>query len=70
MKNNANNTKKEAIELRISIKPDDELYKIFSDLKNASGIRSNSEVMRFALKQISEIPFSELMGKLKGKINT
>jgi len=47
---------KMSIELRLIIKSTDELYQIFEKIKSESGLRTNSEVIRFVLKQISKKP--------------
>lgn len=60
---------KEPIDLRLTIKPDDPIYNIFLKIKKASGIKNNSEVLRFTLKQMSLIPFSELFFKMGKEIN-
>lgn len=59
--------KNESIDLRLTIKPGDELYKNFLEIKKATGIKNNSEVLRFALTQVSTIPFSEFIKKLGSK---
>lgn len=56
------NRKKE-IELRIILRPMDPLYTIFSKIKEASGIKKNSEVLRFILKQVSNIPSKSFIEK-------
>lgn len=49
---------KEIIDLRLSLKKGDPLYKTFFKIKGAIGIKNNSEVLRFILKQVSKISFS------------
>jgi len=56
---------KENIELRLTFKPEDELYTLFRDIKRATGIKNNSEVVRFIIKQVSRISFSELVSNLQ-----
>lgn len=51
----------EKIELRLTLKHKDPLYKPFSEIKKTLGIKSNSEVARFIIKQISKIPISNLI---------
>ncbi len=51
----------EKIELRLTLKHKDPLYKPFSEIKKTLGIKSNSEVARFIIKQISKIPLSTLI---------
>lgn len=50
---------KEIIDLRLSLKKGDPLYKTFFKIKEAIGIKNNSEVLRFILKQVSKISFSD-----------
>ena len=54
-------TIQENIELRLILTPEDPLYKPFTDIKTSLGIRSNTEVIRFIIKQISKIPISTLI---------
>ena len=54
-------TIQENIELRLILTPEDPLYKPFTDIKTSLGIRSNTEVIRFIIKQISKIPVSALI---------
>ena len=51
----------ENIELRLILNQEDPLYQAFSDIKRSLGIKSNSEVVRFIIKQISKIPISTLI---------
>jgi len=51
----------ETIELRLILTQGDPLYISFIRIKNSLGIKSNSEVARFILKQISKIPISNLI---------
>jgi len=51
----------ENIELRLTLSNDDSLYHPFVAIKNSLGIKSNTEVIRFIIKQISKIPVSNLI---------
>jgi len=51
----------ETIELRLTLTQEDLLYRSFSEIKKSLGIKSNSEVARFIIKQISKIPISKLI---------
>jgi hypothetical protein len=51
----------ENIELRLTLTQEDPLYRSFSEIKKSLGIKSNSEVCRFIIKQISKIPISKLI---------
>jgi len=62
-----NMTINENIELRLTLTQEDPLYRSFSDIKKSLGIKSNSEVARFIIKQISKIPVSSLILDLMGK---
>lgn len=55
--------KKKEIELRLILRPIDPLYAIFSQIKKASGIKKNSEVLRFILKQVSSISSKSFVEK-------
>ena len=57
----------ETIELRITLTQKDPLYLPFSRIKKSLGIRSNSEVCRFIIKQISKIPISNLILDFMGE---
>ncbi len=57
----------ENIELRLTLTQEDPLYHPFSEIKKSSGIKSNSEVLRFIIKQISQIPISTLILDIMGK---
>ena len=57
----------ENIELRLTLTQEDPLYHPFSEIKKSSGIKSNSEVLRFIIKQISKIPISALILDFMGK---
>jgi len=57
----------ENIELRLTLTQKDPLYQPFSEIKKSSGIKSNSEVLRFIIKQISKIPISKLILDFMGK---
>lgn len=52
---------KKNIELRLILTQEDPLYESFSKIKKSLGIKSNSEVARFIIKQISKIPISRLI---------
>jgi len=54
-------TNSENIELRLTITREDPIYQFFLAIKNSSGIKSNAEVLRFIIKQISKIPISTLI---------
>ena len=56
------------IELRLTITPGDPLYQPFSEIKTSLGIKSNSEVGRFILKQISKIPISDLILDFRSEV--
>ena len=58
----------ENIELRLTLTQKDPLYQPFSEIKKSLGIKSNSEVARFIIKQISKIPISTLILDFKGEI--
>lgn len=45
--------KHKSIDLRLNLEPNDPLYDAFYKIKEASGLKSNSEVLRFILKQLS-----------------
>ena len=51
----------ENIELRLTLTKEDPLYDTFTRIKKSLGIKSNSEVARFIIKQISKIPISNLI---------
>lgn len=51
----------ENIELRLTLTNEDSLYHPFVAIKNSLGIKSNTEVVRFIIKQISKIPVSTLI---------
>ena len=55
------------IELRLILTQEDPLYHPFSEIKKFLGIKSNSEVLRFIIKQISKIPNSKLILDFMGK---
>ena len=59
----------ETIELRLTIPQEDPLYNPFLKIKKSLGIKSNSEVLRFIIKQISKIPVSTLILDLIDKDN-
>jgi len=61
-------TVNENIELRLTLTQEDPLYQPFSEIKKSSGIKSNSEVLRFIIKQISKIPVSSLILDLMGEV--
>ena len=50
-----------SIELRLILTKEDPLYLPFLRIKKSLGIKSNSEVARFIIKQISKIPISNLI---------
>ena len=54
-------TLNESIELRLALTEEDPLYHIFLEIKNSLGIKSNSEVLRFIIKQLSKIPIYSLI---------
>ena len=56
------------IELRLIITQEDPLYQPFSEIKKSLGIKSNSEVARFIIKQISKIPISTLIHDFEGEV--
>ena len=58
----------ENIELRLIFTPKDPLYQSFSDIKKSLGIKSNTEVCRFIIKQISKIPISELILDFRSEV--
>ena len=51
----------ENIDLRLTLIPEDPLYHPYKNIKESLGIRSHSEVIRFIIKQVSNIPISKLM---------
>ena len=55
------------IELRLTLTEEDSLFHPFSEIKKSLGIKSNSEVLRFIIKQISKIPISNLILDFMGK---
>ena len=55
------------IELRLTLTQKDPLYQSFSKIKKSLGIKSNSEVARFIIKQISKIPISNLILDFMGE---
>ena len=59
----------ETIELRLTIPQEDPLHNPFLKIKKSLGIKSNSEVLRFIIKQISKIPVSTLILDLIDKDN-
>ena len=60
----------ENIELRLTLTEEDSLFHPFSEIKKSLGIKSNSEVLRFIIKQISKIPISNLILDFKGEVPT
>ena len=58
----------ETIELRLTLTEEDSLYHPFSEIKKSLGIKSNSEVLRFIIKQISKIPISNLILDFMGEV--
>jgi len=56
-----------SIELRLTLTQKDPLYQSFSRIKKSLGIKSNSEVARFIIKQISKIPISNLILDFMGE---
>jgi len=61
-------TPNENIELRLTLTQEDPLYQSFSRIKKSLGIKSNSEVARFIIKQISKIPISNLILDFMGEV--
>ena len=57
----------ENIEVRLTLTQEDPLYHPFSEIKESLGIKSNSETLRFIIKQISKIPISNLILDFMGK---
>ena len=57
-----------SIELRLTLTKEDPLYLPFSRIKRSLGIKSNSEVARFIIKQISKIPISNLILNFMGEM--
>jgi len=57
----------ETIEFRLTLTEEDPLYHSFSEIKKSLGIKKNSEVARFIIKQISKIPISTLILDFMGK---
>jgi len=57
--------KKEIIDLRLVIKGDDPVHDSFMKIKESMGIKNNSEVLRFILKQVSKVSFSEFMNSIE-----
>ncbi len=56
------------IELRLILTPEDPLYQPFSNIKKSLGIKSNTEVCRFIIKQISKIPISKLILDFRSEV--
>jgi hypothetical protein len=56
------------ISLRLILKEDDPVYKNFLEIKDNLGIKSNSEVLRFILKQVSKTSLTDLISKMKESI--
>lgn len=56
-----------SIELRITLTQKDPLFLPFLRIKKSLGIKSNSEVCRFIIKQISKIPISNLILDFMGE---
>ena len=61
--------KKEIIDLRLTLSDEDPLYDAFLNIKKASGIKNNSDVLRFIFKQLSKISFSELLTKFEDQLS-
>lgn len=61
-------TEKENIEFRLILAQEDPLYDTFTRIKKSLGIKSNSEVARFIIKQISKIPISKLILDFMGGV--
>lgn len=57
----------ETIKLRLILTEEDSLYHPFSEIKKSLGITSNSQVLRFIIKKISEIPIDTLILDFKDK---
>ena len=57
----------ESIEFRLVLTPEDPLFQPFLKIKNSLGVKSNSEVARFVLTQISKIPISTLILDIKSE---
>ncbi len=55
---------KERIDLRLPFKVDDTIYRAFLKIKDATGIKNNSEVLRLILKVASNMKLSEFLSKL------
>ena len=60
----------ENIEFRLTLTEEDPLYHSFSEIKKSLGLKKNSEVARFIIKQISKIPISNLILDFKGEVPT
>ena len=58
----------EDIEFRLILTKEDPLYQTFSEIKETLGIKANTEVARFIIKQISKIPISDLVLDYKGDV--
>ena len=58
----------ENIEIRLILSQKDPLYRPFSEIKKSLGIKANSEVTRFIIKQISKIPIDTLILDFKGEV--
>lgn len=61
--------KKDIVDLRLTLTEEDPLYEAFLNIKKASGIKNNSDVLRFIFKQLSKIPFSELLTKFEDQLS-
>ena len=58
----------ETIEFRLVLTPEDPLFQPFLKIKNSLGVKSNSEVARFILTQISKIPVSILILDIQDEV--
>jgi hypothetical protein len=60
----------ETIDLRLPLKKDDPVYQDYLAIKESTGIKSNSEVLRFIIKVTATMNFSELLSKLNREKKT
>ena len=49
------------IDLRLKLEKKSKLYQAFKKIKKSTGIKNNSEVLRFILKQISKFNFDDFV---------
>jgi len=57
-------SKEETIDLRLPLRKDDPVYQDYLAIKKSTGIKNNSEVLRFIIKVASTMNFSELLSRV------